>query len=239
MIPLYTQEEYDNAKSEDKLKFKCEQCGKEFYEPKKWVKFCLTHENKNGRLRFCSNKCDCDSRNLSHYEKCAYCGKGIIVQNAAYKRSNTKRFFCDRSCAAKYNNAHKEYGTRRSKLEQYIESYLSKKYPELEIFYNSKFAIDSELDIYIPAIKLAFELNGIFHYEPIFGEKKLDRIKQNDNNKFMKCQQANISLCTIDVSNLKYFKKNNAQKYIDIIVSIINEHSEKFSQEKLVDSHTT
>lgn len=34
-------------------------------------------------------------------------------------------------------------------------------------------------------------------------------------------------------------KKNNAQKYIDIIVSIINEHSEKFSQEKLVDSHTT
>lgn len=117
---------------------------------------------------------------------------------------------------------------------------MSKKYPELEILYNSKSAIDSELDIYIPAIKLAFELNGIFHYEPIFGEKKLDRIKQNDNNKFMKCQQANISLCTIDVSNLKYFKKkNNAQKYIDIIVSIINEHSEKFSQEKLVDSHTT
>lgn len=79
MIQLYTQEEYDNAKSEDKLKFKCEQCGKEFYEPKKWIKFCLTHANKNGRLRFCSNKCDCDSRNLSHYEKCTYCGKDIIV----------------------------------------------------------------------------------------------------------------------------------------------------------------
>ena len=37
-------------------------------------------------------------------------------------------------------------------------------------------AINSELDVYVPSLNLAFELNGIFHYEPIYGEKKLNQI---------------------------------------------------------------
>jgi len=44
-------------------------------------------------------------------------------------------------------------------------------YPDLVIHFNKKDAINSELDIYIPSLKLAFELNGIFHYEPIFGKE--------------------------------------------------------------------
>ena len=80
------------------------------------------------------------------------------------------------SCAATYNNKNKTHGTRRSKLECFIEKKLSELYPDLTIHYNQKDTINSELDIYIPSFKLAFELNGIFHYEPIYGEEKLNQI---------------------------------------------------------------
>jgi hypothetical protein len=86
-------------------------------------------------------------------------------------------------------------------------------YPNLEIKYNSKEEIHSELDIYIPKYKLAFELNGIFHYEPIFGGQKLEQTQNNDKNKFQLCQENKISLCVIDTSSLKYFKEQNAEKY--------------------------
>ena len=80
--------------------------------------------------------------------------------------------------------------------------------------------IDAELDIYIPSLNLAFELNGIFHYEPIFGEKKLNSTKNNDKRKFQACLEKNIELCIIDTSTQKYFKENTSKIYLDIILKI-------------------
>lgn len=74
-------------------------------------------------------------------------------------------------------------------------------------------------------MKLAFELNGMFHYEPIFGEVKLNQILENNNNKFQSCQKHNISLCYIDTSQQKYFKPKSSQKYLDIITTIINQRT--------------
>ena len=91
------------------------------------------------------------------------------------------------------------------------------------VYVKSKEEINSELDIFIPKYKLAFELNGIFHYEPIFGSRKLEQTQNNDKNKFQLCQENKISLCVIDTSSLKYFKEQNAEKYLDIIKNIINE----------------
>lgn len=130
--------------------------------------------------------------------------------------------FCSKSCAARYNNKHKTHGTRRSKLEAYIEQKLTEFYPNLEILYSNKTIIESELDIYIPSLKLAFELNGIFHYEPIFGDNKLNQIQNNDSNKFQKCQEKGISLCIIDSSSQKRFTEQSSQKFLDIIIKIIN-----------------
>ena len=81
--------------------------------------------------------------------------------------------------------------------------------------------MNSELDIYIPSLKLAFELNGIFHYEPIYGEDKLNKVKNNDGRKYQACFENKIELCIIDVSGSKNFKPERDKKYLDIIISII------------------
>jgi len=104
----------------------------------------------------------------------------------------------------------------------YLEKQLTILYPTINILYNDNSAIGSELDIYIPSLNIAFELNGIFHYEPIFGIDKLKKIQYNDSNKFMKCHENSINLCIIDTSYQKQFKESTSQKYLDIITTIIN-----------------
>lgn len=221
MIKLFTKEEYENAKSTDKLPLKCKQCGKTFYIFKKMITFIEKHNLNDGS--FCSQECCHKNQEAKIDCVCSNCGKHFAKTNADFKKSKSGNHFCSKSCAVSYNNKHKKFGIRRSKLEKYLENKLSELYPELEILYNSKEIINSELDVYIPKYKLAFELNGIFHYEPIFGEDKLRKIQNNDKNKFQLCQEHDISLCVIDTSSLKYFKEQNAEKYLIIIKSIINE----------------
>ena len=134
----------------------------------------------------------------------------------------TNRNFCSHSCAATYNNRHKTCGTRRSKLEKWLENQLKTLYPELDLDFNNKKAIDSELDIYIKSLNLAFELNGIFHYEPIYGKEKLASIQNNDKRKFQASLERNIELCIIDTSMVKCFTSKRAQIFLDIIVEIID-----------------
>ena len=105
-------------------------------------------------------------------------------------------------------------------MEIWIEENLKNKY-NFEILFNNKEIIGSELDIYIPHFKLAFELNGIFHYEPIFGNKKLEQTINNDNRKFQACLEKGIEFCIIDTSGSKKFKPERDKKYLDIIDNIL------------------
>lgn len=100
-------------------------------------------------------------------------------------------------------------------------------FPNLDTKYNQKDAINSELDIYVPSLNLAFELNGIFHYEPIYGKDKLTSTKNNDGRKFQACLEKKIELVIIDTSGQKYFKEKTSQKYLDIIEQIINQKLEQ------------
>lgn len=199
------------------IEFTCTYCHKKYTRSKSFSHKTLRICNNN----YCSQKCNgLHRRELNTQKtKCSNCDKEFIRINSQIK---SKNLFCSQSCAAKYNNTHKTKGNRRSKLEKYLEEQLTNLYPNLEIHFNRKDTINSELDIYIPSLKLAFELNGIFHYEPIYGQDKMTQIKNNDNRKFQACIEHAIELCIIDTSSQKYFKESTSKKFLDIIINIIN-----------------
>ena len=220
MKPLFDLTILSNISAQDDLPFECQWCGKTFYRQAKWIRSDL----KIGRDRnkYCGHKCHTLSSKRKIKEECGNCHKEIfILPSQGRAKSKSGKVFCSRSCRATYSNKHKTTGNRRSKLEVWLEKQLTNNFPQLTILYNKKEAIKSELDIYIPSLNLAFELNGVFHYEPIFGAEKLASIQNNDNRKFQACLEKDIELVIIDVSALKYFKPANVSKYYDIINNII------------------
>lgn len=226
MKPLYTNVEFEIAKSRDLLPLECEFCKKTFYKPKNYIQACLRSveektKKQNGKV--CSISClGLMVTSLETFTtKCSQCGISVRKKNSEIVKRKSENYFCSQSCAATYNNTHKTKGTRMSKLEIYLQKELVKLYSNLEFHFNRKDAINSELDIYVPSLKLAFELNGIFHYEPIYGSKKLSQIQNNDARKFQACLEKGISLCIIDVSSFGYYKESGAKKYLDIIINII------------------
>ena len=140
-----------------------------------------------------------------------------------YEINKATHSFCSYVCNGNYNSRNKKTGTKISKLEKWIESKLKFLYPSLVVNYNKNDTINAELDIYIPSLKLAFELNGPFHYEPIFGEEKLKSTQTNDKRKFQACLEHKIELCIIDTSKQRYFKEKTSNEYLCIITNIIEQ----------------
>lgn len=219
MIPLFNIEDIFKIKGNVKLPFQCECCKETFHINKNEVIKALNKHPKI-KIKYCSISCRSKSRIKTIILNCSECG--VLFKSLPCKIKESNNHFCSKSCAATYNNKHKTTGNRRSKLETYLETELIKQYPDLEISFNKKDAINSELDIYIPSLKLAFELNGIFHYEPIYGQDKLSQISNNDNRKYQACIENCIELCIVDVSHQKYFKEQTSLIYLDIIKNIIN-----------------
>ena len=184
---------------------KCEACGKESL-----VKL-------SDPRRFCSNSCSNSVRKQQIVSSCKNCGVEFT------RKKSKSHTFCSRKCNCTYHNNHKDWSSNRSKLELWIESELLVLYPNLEIHFNRRDTINGELDIYIPSLKLAFELNGIFHYEPIYGEQQLSLVKNNDGRKFQACLEHGIELCVIDTHNAKYHKKERDKKFLEIITNLINQ----------------
>ncbi len=218
MIPLYSESTFLKAKSVDKLPCECIVCHSEFLKEKRYITR-LRKTQTNGCF-FCSRKCKGLHERKKQVKQCETCGKTFEKRLPDIKK--TAHNFCSQSCSAIYRNTHKTHGTRRSKLEVWLEQQLAALYPSLELHFNRKDAINAELDIYIPSLKLAFELNGLFHYEPIFGADKLAQIQNNDQRKYQACIEHDIELCLIDVSSIKYFKPQSVQKYLEIITCLID-----------------
>ena len=154
--------------------------------------------------------CKCNPDNFKY---CKQCNKVVI----GYRQQ-----FCNQSCSGRYNNTHKSHGTRRSKLEVWLEEKLKLTFPTLDIHFNKKDAIESELDIFIPKLRIAFELNGIYHYKSIHGPALLQRIQNNDLLKQNACNKNNIILYSIDTSSLSTFNEKAAIPFFEEIINKIN-----------------
>jgi very-short-patch-repair endonuclease len=169
-------------------------------------------------------------------EKCLQCGVEVKIRACDYQKSKTKHFFCTKNCAAEYNNAHKKYGIRRSKLEQYIEKQLCIDFPQLQFDFNKTSLIDAELDIYCPQLRLAIELNGIVHYEPIYGETTFEKTQKRDLQKTLNCAKLGIELAVIDTSKHSYITSKTCATYYALVKNLIDrvlprlDSKEKYSQ---------
>lgn len=225
MQSLYTDIEFSQAKSSDSLPLKCINCSITFLKSKRYIKDCLKRKNKNsGNFcnLTCANRYNRKSKELHSplLVNCGTCGLEIIKRYKYIKKA--KNNFCSHKCNAIYQNINKNTGFSRSKLEFFIEEKLLIQYPNLNITYNDRSAIGMELDIYIKNLNLAFELNGIVHYEPIYGKDKLQIIQQNDNKRKSLCALNHIKLHTINTSVQSRFSIESSNIFLERIRSIID-----------------
>ena len=207
-----TQHEFNKLKTRDLVPLECIKCKTIYYRMKRYI---INHVRDHNRYpTTCSLNCKDTAKTILN---CTYCNIQFEKQNSEIKRY--KNHFCSKSCSTTYSNKNKTHGTRRSKLEKYLEEQLTILYPNLEILYSNKSIIGSELDIYVPSLKLAFEIQGIFHYEPIFGQEKLEQIQKNDLEKIQKCKELDITLICIDTTTQKSFSKKSSEPFLNILKS--------------------
>lgn len=218
---LISKTELNSKKSRELIPLECINCNDTFYKKKNQIQMILNGKFlRTSTMEYCSRKCGAKHRENKIKFICPQCKKEFQRTPSFIRKS--KKSFCSKPCSTFYYNTHKITGYRRSKLEIWLEKELTYLYPTLEIHYNKTNTINSELDIYIPSLKLAFELNGIFHYEPIYSEEKLKKTQNNDNRKFQACLENKIELCIIDVSKINYFKEKTSIPILKIIKKIIN-----------------
>jgi len=219
MIKLFTEEQFNEAKYKDLLPLRCVECDSVFNRAKKEIIKALNPKRKE-TCSFCCLACTNGYPKIKNTISCDNCGEIFYKKKCEIRK--TKHNFCSQSCSAIYRNTHKTHGTRCSKFEKWLSVKLTEKFPSIEFHFNRKDAIVSELDIYIPSLKLAFELNGIFHYSPIFGADKFKAIQDNDDRKIQTCLREGIDLCIIDTSKQVSFNENTCMPFLSVICDIIH-----------------
>lgn len=199
----------------------CGYCNNNFLVSSNRWKQSRSRKKIYGEFTYCSLICRLSAKGFSLPKevKCLECN--CIFSKRICQIKKSLNHFCKQSCAASYNNRNKTHGIRRSKLEIWLEEKLTNLYPDLEIHFNRKDAINSELDIYIPSLKLAIELNGIFHYKPIYGTEKLEKIQNNDLIKSKICQTKDIELISIDISMQNKFTEKTSIVFLEQIINKI------------------
>ena len=210
----------------------CTLCGKEIWRyPKHLARIAKP---------YCGHECQHLNRPKDNLVtvQCGQCGLPVTVRKDHLRKSKSGHLFCNHHCAATYHNTHKTTGTRRSKLEVWLETQLRTLYPDLDIHCNRTDAISAELDFYFPALRLAVELNGPTHYEPIYGPDKLDRVQKNDHRKFQACGEAGISLAVIDTSRIKYLKPAKAQEILRFVCGLVDQNVSRCLTEGLSTTST-
>lgn len=128
-------------------------------------------------------------------------------------------------------------GKEGSKLEKFLYKELTKEGFVVEFHKTNLIAnTNLEIDMYIPSAKAIIEIDGPSHFEPIWGEEKLQKQIKADEHKtglilskglaIIRIKNLSDSVCLIDKQNLK--KK---------VIDILNQFQDSFpdKQERFVE----
>jgi hypothetical protein len=232
--------EFSVWKSRDQKLFRCDSCieqNNKILKEKKLklpeikipkintliCKFCSNiFEHKMKNALYCSSKCKHNNKK-KYQHVCVGCNISFISTEKYSK-------YCSNSCRSinlKLSTyAHKAGGRSRSQIELFIEENLVKDFPNIKFLFNDKDTIGSELDVYIPELKMAIEINGIVHYEPIYGQEKLIRTQNRDKQKMINCYNLGIELIVIPLGKKGLSKKQTEEIYQEIS-EIINSNQNR------------
>ena len=189
----------------------CRECQNTFYSRRSNLRNTIPYGGTQHPPKFCSKACHLNSKKMTKVCKFANCSN-VLQKN--------RRIYCSKECYRK-DFVPTSFGV--SKLEKYMQNILPNKYPQLDFLFNRRDIVGLELDIYIPTLGLAFELNGKFHYEQVFKTQDLRLIQNKDRQKYTKCIEKGISLCVIDTTKQKTVTDKSSQQYLKIVTDIIDE----------------
>lgn len=116
----------------------------------------------------------------------------------------------------------------RSLAEQLCIDLLRTHFKKLEVLPNDRTAIKRELDIYLPTLRVAIEVDGIFHQRKVFSEEAFEATKRNDLKKDIKCKEVGITLFRIALPEdsrtyYDFLKKDIAERIAPAILKIMND----------------
>lgn len=158
---------------------------------------------KRYKAKYCSFKCTGIGKQKRKIVNCANCGSPVSRAFCHLKRN--KLTFCNRVCQNSYFLLNPTSPIRRSKFEEWVETKIGEDFPTLQAKFNSRKDIGFELDIYIPELKIAFEINGPSHYVPIYGIESLRKKRKKGEQKRKACSKHSIKYHVINISKLKDF----------------------------------
>jgi hypothetical protein len=142
--------------------------------------------------------------NVIYVEKpCLNCGKKRLKKTTKFLHyPNT---FCNKKCSNNFHFDKRIIGNQRSKAEDILSEIILRNHPGMILENNKRdlFPNESlEIDIYLPKLSLAIEVNGPVHYLPIYGEDKLKDVRKRDRRKKKLLKDSNNHLISIDISLL-------------------------------------
>ena len=191
------------------------------FKDTKIVKICpqckITFKESTLGQKFCSNRCKFDNKKNKISVPCFFCKKEILKTPSQIKKA--KHTFCSGSCSGKYH-AWKNGGSRRSMAEIKLTEMIKADFPTLEIHENTRNVLDChlEIDIWIPSIKLAIELNGPCHFMNIYGNKIFQRTITNDEIKKKEILTRGFGLLLININQPeKIVKPLLVEQYQNVI----------------------
>lgn len=143
---------------------------------------------------------------------CLTCGKQF--EKIKCNANRTKKSFCCPQCYYNYPDKIERLACHRSKVEDYLLSILTKDFPQLGIIPNDIGIIGNglEIDLAIPSLKIAIEINGPTHYTDIYGQENLIKTQARDKRKVDSLVNLGYQLFIINISNYK--NSRQAKPYV-------------------------